>query len=454
MGDRFTDTRETGFVRNIIGSIKEVAIGLVLLLASFVLLWWNEGRIDMTKVAGTSRAVNAETVDPAADGTFISVTGELKSAKAIGDPWFLEYGPYIALYRKVEMYSWVERKPGEAQKKTEGGQDAETTDSYDKEWCDDPPKSSLFQYPEGHENPAPSVKDQSFFVREASVGAYRCNPQSLRLPLPSPVPITRKAFIPSVNARLDGDYIFVGKGTLRAPDIGNLRISYTGVKSGTTVTLFGKLNGDAVEPYFYKGKRRFFRAIAAPREAAIAQMASEHRVSKGLPRIAGFLMMWVGLCLFFGPVNAALNFVPALGGAGRTVVWPAMFLAALALSLVVMLVSMIAHNVVLLIVSVFAVLVGVWALDRTRPWQRPAKAPAGTGAASPRRELQREQTKPGDEEEAMRLTTKETDSGSETIQFDCDGCGKRYTVKASLAGRKARCKECGHILYIPTESTV
>lgn len=451
MSDRFTETRETGFVRNIIGSIKGIAVGLVLFFVSFVLLWWNEGRIDMSKVAGASTPVSAETVDPAANGKFISVTGELKSGKAVGDPWFLEYGPYVTLNRKVEMYSWVERKPTETQKKIGGGQDAETTYSYEKEWCDDPPKSNSFQYPEGHENPPPSVEDRSFTVREATLGAYRLDPQSVRLPRPSPVPITRKAFIPSVNARLEGDYIFVGKGTLQAPQLGNLRISYSAVKSGTTVTLFGKLNGDAVEPYFCRGKRRLYRAIAEPREAAIAQMASEHHVNKWFLRIPGFLMMWIGLCLFFGPVNEVLDFVPMLGGVGRSVVWLAMFVAALVLSLVIMLVSMIAHNVLLLIISVVAVLVGVWALDRTRPWQRPAKAPAGTSAALPRREAQREQTKPGDEEEAMRLTTKETDGGSETIQFDCEGCGKRYTVKASLAGKKARCKECGHILYIPAE---
>lgn len=42
---------------------------------------------------------------------------------------------------------------------------------------------------------------------------------------------------------------------------------------------------------------------------------------------------------------------------------------------------------------------------------------------------------------------------SETISFECEECGKKYTVQASLAGRKAKCKVCGHKFPIPVATT-
>ena len=35
------------------------------------------------------------------------------------------------------------------------------------------------------------------------------------------------------------------------------------------------------------------------------------------------------------------------------------------------------------------------------------------------------------------------------IVLDCPGCGKRYEVDASLAGKKSRCKQCGEVFQIP-----
>jgi hypothetical protein len=36
-----------------------------------------------------------------------------------------------------------------------------------------------------------------------------------------------------------------------------------------------------------------------------------------------------------------------------------------------------------------------------------------------------------------------------TISFSCAGCGKAFSVSPSLAGRKAKCKVCGHSVLIP-----
>jgi len=39
------------------------------------------------------------------------------------------------------------------------------------------------------------------------------------------------------------------------------------------------------------------------------------------------------------------------------------------------------------------------------------------------------------------------------IVLECPGCGKRYEVESSLAGKKARCKQCGEVFRIPGSDT-
>jgi hypothetical protein len=41
-----------------------------------------------------------------------------------------------------------------------------------------------------------------------------------------------------------------------------------------------------------------------------------------------------------------------------------------------------------------------------------------------------------------------------TIVFSCANCGKRFEVDRGVAGKKAKCKQCGHIFLIPTPRAV
>jgi predicted Zn finger-like uncharacterized protein len=451
MDDQVTETHVTGFAQNIMASIKGVVIGLILFLASFVVLWCNEGRIDLSKVAQTSIPVQAESVDHSTDGKFVSVTGRLESNESTGDPWHLRSGPYIALYRNVEMYSWVEDRSTKTTKKTGGQKVTETTYSYNKEWTDDPPDSSGFHKPEGHHNPSPGEKSQTFTTKRAFIGAYSFNPSSARLPKPAPVQIGKDEFIPSLNAHLNGAYIFIGGETLQNPEIGDLRISYSAVRIGVIATLFGTQNGDSITPHLYNGNKQLYRAIAGSRENAIATMATEHRISTWILRLVGFVMMWIGLCLFFGPINTVLDFLPALGGVGRLVVGLSMFVAAIALTLITVIVSVIAHNVFLLVAVIACFLIAPWVIRRVRPGKAPSKSGSKKGDTLPLRDSHPATVKAGDA--AMQQAMQKIDAAESTITFVCKECGARYTVQKSLGGRKARCKYCEHKFYIPTDSS-
>jgi DNA-directed RNA polymerase subunit RPC12/RpoP len=40
------------------------------------------------------------------------------------------------------------------------------------------------------------------------------------------------------------------------------------------------------------------------------------------------------------------------------------------------------------------------------------------------------------------------------VVFSCANCGKRFEVDSSVADKKAKCKQCGHIFLIPTPRAV
>lgn len=366
MPDQFSEVTTRGWGSNIMESIKGVVFGIILFLASFVVLWINEGRVDMSKVAKMSLPISASVLDSSADGKLVSVAGNLTSSESIGDPRYLQPGRYIKLVREVEMYAWEEEKRSKTTKKVGGGSTTETTYSYQKGWTSHPDNSSRFKYPEGHQNPPLSIQSKSFIVKRAEVGIYDIEPQRITLPRPTDIELTSENVIIKGDERLEGDYIFKGKGSLDNPQIGDMRLSFKAVDNNINATTFGKLEERKIVPFMYKGKYKLYRAIRGGRDEAIARMATEYRVLTWILRVVGFFMMWFGLSLFFGPINAVLDVLPFLGSVGRGLVAIAMFVVAFILSLVTIIVSMIVHNIIALIIVLLAILGGVFYRSQLR----------------------------------------------------------------------------------------
>ena len=142
-------------------------------------------------------------------------------------------------------------------------------------------------------------------------------------------------------------------------------MSYTALPNNVDVTLFGKASAGQLVPYEAKGTS-LYRAFTENREAAIQTLDTEYRLWIWIMRLIGFFMMWFGLVFCFGPINTFLDILPFLGTAGRFVTNAVMFGIALVLSIVTIVISIIAHNIFLLI-GVWLLLVGgVIAWNRLR----------------------------------------------------------------------------------------
>lgn len=357
MADQFTDVTTTGYGGRIVNSIKGVVIGLILFVVSFGLLYWNEGRVDLSNIAKTATEISSATVstDSTVAGKLISTTGNVNSDQTIGDNLFLNPDKFIAAEREVEMYSWIEKSESHSKTNTGGSETTETTYTYSKNWTENPKSSSNFKHPEGHENPQKSLDSSTNKVTAATIGAYNFDPQSVTLPNFSQLPLNSQNVTLSDGATLANDsYIFIKKsadGTFDSPQIGDIRVSYHVLRPGFDGTIFGKLSGSKIDPYFDQDGNNLYRLFIGTRDQAISTLHTEYTTLLWILRLVGFLLMWFGLSALFGPISVLLDFLPIFGAISRSVIGVATFLVAFVLTIVTIFVSMIAHSLIALIIA-------------------------------------------------------------------------------------------------------
>lgn len=333
-------------------SVGGVVFGFVLFIASFGVLYWNEGRYDLSLLAQTATDVSATTAntDSSLDGSLVSTTGTLVSDEKLGDDLFLVPGDYVAVQRKVEMYSWVEETNTQKKENLGGSETETTTYTYKQEWTEFPEDSSNFAQP-GYSNPQKTYESSEARVKNAKIGVYDLDVDSVDLPSFTPIDLTENTVTLTDDALLaNKQYVFVGYGKITAPITGDLRISYSVVKSGVEVTAFAKMTGTKLSSYADADGNTLFRLFDGTRDEAITQLHSEFTLMTWILRAVGFLMMWIGMGMLFEPLSVLLSVLPIFSAISRVLFGIATFGIAVVLSLITIVVSMIAHNIVVLVI--------------------------------------------------------------------------------------------------------
>jgi hypothetical protein len=352
MSDQYREVETVGYFTRLKNSIFGIFLGIVLFVASFGVLYWNEGRVDLSKVAQTSVEIPG-TGAPGADiGSFVSLSGTLNTSETIGDNPFLAPGDYVALERTSEMYAWREDSSTSTTKNVGGSETKTTTYSYTKVWTESPENSSSFRESSSHQNPTKGIESQSFRVNQAQIGDYQLDMQSLKFPVKTEVNLSPSNILPAYHASQVGNYLFMGTGKLDAPQIGDLRLSYRSLNNNVQATVFGTLVAqNKLIPY--KGQRNvtFYRLFTETRDQAIASLKTEHKIITLVLRVVGFLMMWSGLNLMIEPLGVLLDFIPFLGNLSRTASGFVTFIVAGILSGITIVVAIILHNPIMLFLA-------------------------------------------------------------------------------------------------------
>jgi hypothetical protein len=367
MNHQFTKVTHKGYFSRILDSFFGIFVGILLFLISFPFLYWNEGRVNLSLVAKTAYEIRTEESYPQEyEGKLGAVSGTLLSEETLGDIFFQE-GNYIALERKVEMYAWEEEKQTKTETNRGGSETQETTFTYKKIWTPRPQNSAHFEYPKNHENPELPLPSQTLSVKNASIGKYKTDMKNLILPEKNILLLTPENTITDETTQLsNSQFLFQGKGTLSAPEIGDIRISYLGRENPLeNITVFGKFQKDSLNPFYTENNTLLYRAFEGTKDSGVALLAKEHSFLTWMLRIVGFLLMFIGLTLIFEPISVFLDILPFFGSMSRTGIGILLFAVALLLTVLTILFSLIIQNFYALLILLLVLFGGsVWYMRR------------------------------------------------------------------------------------------
>ncbi|MBK6767879.1 MAG: TMEM43 family protein [Ardenticatenales bacterium] len=383
MSDRVTVTTHQSWVSRVGGSFAGALFGLLMALASFPLLFWNEGRAVTTartlnEGSKTVLSVSAEGVDVANDGKLVHMTGLATTAETLTDPTFDVSANALKLTRSVEMYQWQESSRSETKTKLGGGQETVTTYTYDKGWSDQAIDSSGFQEPDGHQNTGEMPYDSdSWTADRVTLGAFVL-PADLvaKLGDGDAIPVPDSAA--RDGRRIQADRLYIGKDP-DAPAVGDVRIRFTALEPQTVSVVAAQSQG-TLEAYTGAGKAIEMAAVGThTAESMFADAKAENTLILWFVRLFGYLLMAFGILLVFNPLGVIGSVIPFVGrlmgfGAGLF-----SFLIAVPLTLITIALGWVAYRPVVAVVLI-AIAVGVvWLALRLR---KGAVAKATGGAAA------------------------------------------------------------------------
>ena len=365
----YTETTTTSWFSRLGSSFSGMGLGLVLLIAGTVLLWWNEGDFVATRDAlneaqsVTQKVSDISRVDPALNGKLIHASGFADTQDVLQDPVFGIAERAIALQRKVEYYQWVEESKQEKRQKLGGGEETITTYTYSKQWVSSPVDSSGFREPGGAERYANTVhmslEDNTQRAGNVSFGAYRLPDffissmnrfepvrielaQEVRENLKRQLQPGRTPYAASVpgslalnsNARYtpgprpieivsDGSTIYIGPSPT-TPSVGDMRVTFQKVMPAD-VSILAQVNGSTFEPY-YASNGETVSALRMGRVSMENMYGAKHSSNSTMTwifRAGGALLVIAGLKMLVAPLTVLASVIPLLGsivGAGTGLV--------------------------------------------------------------------------------------------------------------------------------------
>lgn len=385
--DVATEVVRTSWLGRLGGSLFGALIGFCLFIASFFLLFWNEGRAVQAIQALDAGArivvsASADRIDPANEGKLIHVAGPSAVAGPLVDPAFRVGGAgLLRLERKVEMFQWKEKSESSTEKHVGGSETTTTTYRYVQDWSDSPVASARFKHQEGRVNPAMPYRG-TVWNAAVSLGAFTLSGEQIgRIhdfrPL-APNPAGGGA--PPAGFRVVGDYLYSG-ASWENPAVGDVRVSFQAVPT-QPLTVVAAQRGNALVGYQTAGG--YVVDLAEPgvltADAMFADARSGENFMTWALRGVGFLMMWIGLALVASPLSWLASLLPFLAAAVDVAVGALALTLALPLTLGVIAVAWLTYRPLLgggLLVAgvVAAFLVRRFAASRApagRPDVRPA----------------------------------------------------------------------------------
>ena len=353
--DSFTEVTSESWMSRIMGSITGIGAGALMVLVSFPVLWWNEGRAVARYTAlseGQSAAVSiqSDSIDQGHDQKIVHVVGDTTIAQPATDQQFGMSVDAIALERNVEMYQWVEKEESKTEKKLGGSKETKTTYTYVKEWRNSPVNSASFKQTSGHENPTElPFKNKASYGEGVKLGAFdfgelKSYVEGEKEVIIETLPEQAKSLgFALVNGALYKSAQSTGSAT--TPNIGDIRVTFSSIPTGTISVIAQQSGSKLVQARASDGSSiTLVENGTHSLEALFAQAESENATFTWILRAVGFGLMAIGFMLILGPFEVLADVVPFIGsivGAGVKII---ALITAACLSSLTIAIAWIAHR--------------------------------------------------------------------------------------------------------------
>ena len=325
MSNNYSETTSTSWFTRLSRSFGGIFIGLLLVLASTVGLFINEGRAvktakALTEGAGIVASVDAAAIDPANEGRLVHVSGGISAIGSPADPSFSISAPgALRLERHVEMYQWKEKTSSETRTKVGGGTETVTSYSYDKVWSSSRIDSASFKQAAGHENPAMPIESSDFVSDGAELGAFKLTQGQIaslgemKAVQPDAKSQSRLAAATGkLAASQSGDTLYSGDPA--NPKTGDLRVSWKAAFA-SEASAIGKQAGSGLVAYKTSNGRELLMIrdgnVAADKMFEDAQAGNA--TLTWILRVAGLAAMFAGFSMMLSILGVIGDVIPLIG---------------------------------------------------------------------------------------------------------------------------------------------
>ncbi len=359
-------------------SVAAIPFGILLLIASFPLLFWNEGRAVKTARAlaeGSKKVItiDAGNVNPDFEGQLVHLSGKANTAETLTDSQFGVSTNAIKLRRNVEMYQWKEKSSSSNNNKNK-------TYSYDKVWSKSVISSSSFNN-QSYSNPSSMPFQTSILqANNVSLDAFVL-PSSLISKINNYTAIVPDSSLlaslkanPSfanLNLEQQGQQLFIGyKGSSVNPEIGDVRVSFEQVLPGP-VSVIAQQDGNSFTAFKAKSGRNLsmLRVGSLTADEMFTLAVKENNMLTWAMRFLGFFLMLGAFRIILGPLEAMTSMIPLLGPMVRMGLSAVSFALAFALTLVTVAISWFTFRPLISIPLLVLALAGifiVWQMGRKK----------------------------------------------------------------------------------------
>lgn len=323
----YTETTTTSWFTRLKNGVIAIFIGILLVIGSVILLFWNEGRAITTyralvEGAGLVISVSSAAPDVANDSKLVHISGTVAPQGTVADEDFsIAAEGAVGLTRTVEMYQWVQEEETKTEKNLGGSETTTTTYTYKKEWKDGRVASEDFKKPDGHDNPEMAISGSQIVVPEAKVGGFTLTGEQV-----APLGKESAVRLSDDNVAAFADYlgadynveaknggIYVGNNPA-SPQVGDLRITYSraDLKDASFV---GMQQGERIGNYTTTNGREIFLSAAGTVTAAdmFKDAQSENTIITWLVRAGGILLMFIGFSMAFSLLSVIGDVIPFVG---------------------------------------------------------------------------------------------------------------------------------------------